>query len=514
MNQKKQHRWRRRLLMALGTVIILIGIFYLEEDWRGWHAWRQAQKEWEAKGEQFDPRSVQPPSVPEDQNFALAPLVFTCWGQQMTRDGKTIPPDQRDPSLVNRMRISIFASNRQWNGRTNVVGNWRKAEVANLAAWQNYYRASAATTNLLPVTQPPQSPARDILLALGKYQPAIAELREAAKLPGSRFPLDYDTDRPYRIFVPHLNSLSSCAQVLELQASAELQNGQGDQALADVKLCLRLADSIHDEPFLVSQFTRMDILNMAVQSIYDGLAGHWWSHEQLADLDSALAGEDCLAGYPLAIRGEINLDTIRRLQFLRHRPEFLGSAFGPESPPYLAAQIIGDLIPSGVFYQNQLRCVRLLEDQYLPVVDIKGRTVSPILSQRAQRKHFNAARHLSPYNLFELTFLRILPNAAARFAQGQNALDLARTAIALERYRQTDGDYPESLNALLPSFISQIPADVIGGKPLKYRRDANGQFVLYSLGWNGIDDHGAVVLTRASPPNVDLSRGDWVWRYP
>ena len=65
-----------------------------------------------------------------------------------------------------------------------------------------------------------------------------------------------------------------------------------------------------------------------------------------------------------------------------------------------------------------------------------------------------------------------------------------------------------------------MPHDVIGGQPLKYRRTADGQFVLYSIGWNETDDGGVVVNQKSrdrwdeSSSKVDISQGDWVWRYP
>ena len=54
------------------------------------------------------------------------------------------------------------------------------------------------------------------------------------------FPVIYDTDEPFEILLPHLAVVKRYAQVLQLRAIAELQNGQGDKALADVKLMLRL----------------------------------------------------------------------------------------------------------------------------------------------------------------------------------------------------------------------------------------------------------------------------------
>ena len=85
-------------------------------------------------------------------------------------------------------------------------------------------------------------------------------------------------------------------------------------------------------------------------------------------------------------------------------------------------------------------------------------------------------------------------------------MNLARTAIALERCRLAQGAFPESLDALAPQFIAKVPHDVIGGKPLKYRREADGCFVLYSIGWNEKDDDGEAAFNQDG--TVDIAE----WR--
>ncbi len=80
----------------------------------------------------------------------------------------------------------------------------------------------------------------------------------------------------------------------------------------------------------------------------------------------------------------------------------------------------------------------------------------------------------------------------------------AYVACGLERYRLAEGRYPESLEGLRPRFCDELPHDVIGGQPLKYRRTAETQFVLYSIGWNEKDDGGVAGKTAAE--------GDCVWQ--
>ena len=85
-------------------------------------------------------------------------------------------------------------------------------------------------------------------------------------------------------------------------------------------------------------------------------------------------------------------------------------------------------------------------------------------------------------------------------------MDLARVAIALERYRLAHGEYPESLDALAPQFIAKLPHDIINGQPLHYRRTADGQFVLYSVGWNETDDGGEVGFKKDGSVDINTRR--------
>jgi len=96
-----------------------------------------------------------------------------------------------------------------------------------------------------------------------------------------------------------------------------------------------------------------------------------------------------------------------------------------------------------------------------------------------------------------------------KVAVGQTVANQAAIACALERHRLTNGRFPDTLDALVPQFITALPHDVITGEPYKYRRAADGQFLLYSVGWNEKDDGGVPGKTL-----FDEKEGDWVWQYP
>jgi hypothetical protein len=94
-------------------------------------------------------------------------------------------------------------------------------------------------------------------------------------------------------------------KVLQLRAIAELQNGQSDKALDDVKLALRLAESVRTEPLLISHLVRIAIVNLTLQPVWEGMAEHQWSDAQLAALNAELAKLDFLADYKLTWTGSV-----------------------------------------------------------------------------------------------------------------------------------------------------------------------------------------------------------------
>jgi hypothetical protein len=306
--------------------------------------------------------------------------------------------------------------------------------------------------------------------------------------------------------------MKGCTKVLQLRALAELQNGQSDKAQADVNLMLRLVDSIRTEPILISHLVRIAMTQIALQPVWEGLAEHQWSDAQLAELEQELAKLDFIVDYKLAMRGEMVLCQGGFFDYLRHHPGQLSSLSGngdtaPPAPAFALSRL-----PSGWLYQNQLHCARPMVEFYLPAADVNRGVVLPASIRRGDAAVEADAKHRNPYNMIETLLLPTLGNALKKFAYGQSSANLARVAIALERYHLAHGEFPESLDVLTPQFFAKLPHDIINGQPLHYHRTSDGQFVLYSVGWNETDDGGEVGLTKYG--NVDINTGDWVWRYP
>jgi hypothetical protein len=517
----------KRFIFGCICLATLIALFYAEEDWRGKYDWENFKQQWEAKGENFDNDSVVPQPVPDDENFAMSPV----WVAELKRNFLTEPKRAEDwygdriysEEVSNYFRLlpvsdaAVIGTNESWNlpSTPDTLGFWAVGRVSDLRPWQSFYRNLEHTHPSLDIaiTPKPQTPAQDVLLALSKYDPLIERLRQDSQLPYSRFPIEYNVKdkNPAAILLPHLSAIKGCAQVLKLRAIAELQNGQSDKALADVELMFRLADADRVEPFLICHLVRFAVLQIAIQPIYEGLADHQWSDSQLAELDSKLSDFDLLNDYKFSLRGEMIFLEEGVLDYLRRHPAQMGdlpSGTGA-SPPAL-----NYVIPSGWYYQNELHSVRAMERYYLPAVDTNQDILSPSAIRAADSAIKGETRHVNPYDLLERMTLPVLTGPSITVAYAQTAVNLARVAIALERYRLAHGQYPDSLDTLTPQFVTRLPHDIIDGHQLHYQRTTDGQFILYSVGWNETDDGGVVIFKRGSTGDVDREQGDWVWRYP
>ena len=514
MTDKSKSKWYWRLLrwglIGLAVLATLVAVLVTEENWRGKHDWETYRHAAEARGERLDMASVIPPAVPDEQNFFCAPIVAEALSV--------------DRNLAKAVRVGLnSAADRMdfnlWRGNIaneiNQGGSWQKGTLTDLKQWQTAFRNFSATpagkTNGFPVPAQPQTPAEDVLLALSVFDPALEELRQASQRPYARMPLSYEKGfEDVGDLLPWLAREKRYIQFQELRVLAELEAGQSQKALDDLKLSLRLIESLRDQPFLISHLVRLAMMAYVIQPIYEGLAQHRWNDAQLAELETALAAQDFLADFQLAMRGERTC-AIESFETQRLTREMRSETQIEDGKEVIVTNSLR-LMPSAYFYQNELAFARMYEQYVLPLVDLTNRMVSVAAYNTIEADNKAHMKHYSPYAIQALTTFPAVSKAVEKFAFAQASVDLTRVAIALERYRLAYGEYPASLDALAPQFIEKVPHDIINGEPLHYRLTDNGKFVLYSVGWNEKDDGGTVVLTKEGA--VDRKKGDWVWKYP
>jgi hypothetical protein len=504
----------------LGLILFASG-FYAVENYQGKRAWLKCLRTSIARGEKLEMAGLAPPPVPDAENFAMQPVWVEAITAQLGAEKARAWYGNRVNafSVTNAARpLDLELEKDEVLERTNYSGSWQLAGKTDLTIWQDYYRQLAQRTNFFPVAPNPQSPAEDVMLALSRDNDTIEALRTASRLRYARFPLDYADENPAVILLPHLALLKRSVQYLRLRTSAELQAGKSAPALEDIKLMLQLNDLLREEPFLISHLVHIAMWQLELQPIWEGLADQCWNDSQLAQLDARLAGSDFLKCHTNALAGE-RAYGCQLISYLERNRRQLGYVIGLpfNLPGHLEEnetlmKCLAVAIPRGWFDQNKATIWRLYDEHLDHLFDMETRTYSSTNSIKLAAAENELAAHRSPYTGFAEVLLPGLAKAAKRSAFAQQTLDFVRLAIALERYRLANQQFPDTLEALSPKFLVHIPHDIVNGQPLQYRRSESGSFVLYSVGWNETDDGGKVSLTQNGRPNPEA--GDWVWRYP
>jgi hypothetical protein len=494
-------------IVALLTVVVL---FYNEESWRGKRAWIALQREIFARGESLRLESIAPPSVPDDQNFAKAPGVTELLG---LRGGP------------NTDRGFYHGSADKWPS-----ASWILQQFTDLAGWQKYFRNRAEKPDrakgptyheTYPATPEAQTPAADVLFALGKFEKDLAIMRAATQRPVMRLPLDYS--RGYAVMedlIRTLQSLWAADHLLALRASAELtQGGRVEAALQDVLLALSLAELLRGEPFYIAQHYRHGMLQVCLQPVWEGLASRRWNDPQLAALQAKLGQVDALADHRRSQRG----DTLQMmnvidegLAFVTGQPSELNQGRPTdENDGGVWGWLAKALYPVGWLYQDKVWIYRFYQ-----------RHIDPLVAANLKNQP-QAEREAEIRSITDPMFvLFMVPSLREVFGQGsrdalttQIRVQQAAAACALERYRLAHGEYPVALQKLVPSYIPQVPSDILATttSELKYHRTSDGGYQLYSVGFNHVDDGGKgnpSPETRQSLWNRAEDDPDLVWNMP
>ena len=501
--------WRtiRRVLISIGLLLTLVALVWTEENVRGKWAWNRYKSQLEARGEKLELADFVPPKVPDDQNFAMTPLLAGLYDfvpDAARKPGQSVFRDTNAQNRASLLRWSGNISNPIPNAATGV---WTNGSPLEINAWASYFKGAKNSASSLTRKEA----AQEVLRGLNQFQPQMDELERARQRPTCRFNIDYEAENPTQILLPHLATLKGDAIVFQVRADAELALGKTTEALSDVEMMIYLADALKQEPFEISHLVRIAILELALESIWEGLSEHKWSDKQLVELQSRLNTLDILSDYRSVLASE-RAWAIKGIEFLRKHWK-VDTYTGEERPVPL-------IMPSGWYHQNKVTVARIITDRFLPYIDTTNHHIWPDKIPTLQILGREAGRFF-PFQGLALIFLGLpWPDSDAfpvKFALAHTKVNQAVIACALERYRLKNSHYPESLNALTPNFLQTIPNDVIGGKPLIYRLKDERHFILYSIGWNEKDDGGTIgsSIGDDGKNHYDIKKGDWVWpEYP
>ena len=487
------------LVAMVVLAVVLVWFFYVEEDARGERAWEVVKKNIEDGGESVDYHDLSPPEIPDEQNLGAIPLFHVV----TVRDGQTI-------SQTNGVKAALHTISPEFDSLPK-AGAWLKGETTDMGPIEKYLSKRYLEVFKSPPSNPFLTDEIDALC------PALNDLRQAAALrPQCRLPFDYTSNPPYSRALLPTTSLLSLAKIINLHTLAALQDKRPEVALDDIELTLKIDGGARDEPILVSGLVAAGIMSIQLDSVWEGLNEHAWTEPQLVELQEELSKIDFLSDYDLCIRGEALGFTAQTMDYLRdHRTAAalvmdLSTEEGLKHRNPLT-RFAAWITPRGWFDRAKARAVSLYFRAARESVDIEARRVYPGKVEPL----INESRDV---HLFSIPDIMVgvatgpIFNSAASFSEVQFRVDAAGIACALERYRLAHGSYPDSLTALSPYAPKGLPTDLMNGEAYHYKLRPDGTYLLYSVGWNMVDDGGKVAYKPNDPSHaLDREHGDWVW---
>jgi hypothetical protein len=552
----------------IGIVGLKLGLlaFCVEECWRGQRTYTNYRHELEAKGESFDWDAMIPPPVPDSQNFYSAPMMSVWFVQPSDKIKVTDDLSKRLSYRNSSAEIEIaeirwvpgtephvqaapnlFRINDPQSGRQikkliqNAIGPYafggqgltllarplntnqlrpplifleseRKLNDKDLIVLFNGECSSAGPLWFRPegtnswVVLTRTCPARDYLRWSQQFDSDFNLMREAAKRPYARIEGDYSF--PPSMPIPNFVNIRAISQTLAQRAQCFLLLNQPDNAWEELSLLNALRAKLERAPTgkpmpLVSAMINVAVANLYADTVKDGLRLQVWKEPQLTKLEEQLAQINLASPLKESFHEE-EVSAVRIVEVLMRNLEV------QHIPNASLLENVKNLVPPnitrGFFYFNEVTIVRLNQLLY-DGIDAADQTVSVSKAAEFQREvdEFSHYRFWQlPYRFYALIVVPNYTKAAQTFAFDQTKVDQAQIVCALERYRAANGDYPGSLSELVPTYIGKLPHDIIGGQPLKYKKNRDGGFQLYSIGWNQIADGGQF--------SSAFDQGDWIWQ--
>ncbi len=347
--------------------------------------------------------------------------------------------------------------------------------------------------------------AADYLAWSDQFGPDFDAMRAALNRPLAR--IEGDHRQPFTA-LPDFIAYRQVVQTLSQRAQCFLLLNQPDAALRELTLMHRLTRTLEEKPNLVvGAMIETAIAGLYVGVVAEGLGRHTWREPQLAVLQEQLRQ----INLPLLLAKSLRAARAGLLQILASgQPEIFAEVVNQGSPRRRVDLVSHrSWLPRGWQQQNYVVFANL-HQTLIESVDVTNQLVVPTRTRNFSAELTRLSSGFHPHTFIVANSMMDCSRAVALVAFQQTCLDETGVACALERHRLAVGELPETLAALCPRFLEPIPHDLIGGQPLKYRREGGAGFVLYSVGWNETDDGGTAY--KSGLP--EQSQTDWVWQSP
>jgi len=310
---------------------------------------------------------------------------------------------------------------------------------------------------------------------------ALAKVDEALRLPGSRYPIDLSMGLATRL--PHLSYLKSFGLLYQCQAVLAMEAGDYETASSNIIKILLLAGTLNKEPVLISQLVRLKIVDFAIEALERRIDSAPMNASEITNLVSAFERTaDASDQFAIALIGErANLATLffvtdaEAARMLSPPPDEIARRSFPHHRS-IALSIAGFYDLDLGFFLNSMEKGIEAAKQSAPAMLRIGGYFSKA-GDKAQSRYYMVSPLLSAYG-----------GAVTRPAEGDAKLQLVRTALGVEQFRNEYGRLPEKITDLDLNLLP-FAMDPFDGELLRYKRMETG-YLLYSVGRDRHDNGG------------------------
>jgi hypothetical protein len=337
--------------------------------------------------------------------------------------------------------------------------------------------------------------------------PRLDRVVEASRRPRLYLPLirENEGDTVVAVLLPHLNEMRQLVNALKARAMLALGNEDMEGFRRDVTAVLRLSRLTSGGPTLVERLVAIGCEVVALDAIESAAAGGWLSAADVEKLLAEIRGPAAMASSPIYEAFELGERTFI-LEFLQIAAvhgvgeaskifDAIGGGRGAKGNGNAAA--LPPVDSGNKDWDAAMRKANAWYDRYVeagrqPTYPERSRASERIMADaQALREKMQGWRGVfAPIE--DRMLVVVLPSVSRAYlseARMHTERVLAETTLALTLFRGKVGEYPASLNELVPAYFKTVPVDALTGKPLVYRVEGRG-YELRSLGANGQQDDG------------------------
>jgi len=365
-----------------------------------------------------------------------------------------------------------------------VLSSIPPGDAENLRRIRIFYHKNIVS---LPPNQFPSETREKVAQNLAGLKPMLEKLDKSADMPLSSF--DIGIEQGMEICQSRLRSVRAAVLLLSLRTLESILSGDGDAAANSIISSLKMMRIFDFRPTMTVYTAKVLFIAQLCQDIHIMLEHSRPSDNSLLKLQKALSE---IIG-PDALERMFYAERVYQIELGRNLiPGKISSRLLQAKVPDLPERLS---LPRSRWGRLRLRqlATKFLRDMAWLITSVRHPWPEPLDTITA-----NVTTSEEKSN-------NLLTNSSTTISITAETYAFVRSitlAIAIERYRRTQGQLPDSLDNIVPTYIDSVLLDPFTGKKLLYNSDKEG-YAVYSAGINRKDDGGSVIRKPDQAARLD-----------